>query len=422
MINRNIAFIAITSLIAYALPTYVIVAPAYTVSQFNVAEWLAFLIVSIPFGGRVMGALAYQKIIVSLGSRLTFLVSLSSLGIISILTGISSNFGILIVLRLLVGIMFGLATSFAVEQAVKTGNRFITALTMSGWAIGWIGGAIAYLDLKTWYLIAISGAITIPSALLYQKTRYFKGEKVKQGLPSIFAVLVFFFAFEPAFILQLAPTVLEKEGGLSWLILGYAISVPMYFIVPALSRLLGETKAVIISTSISAVSGTLFFVTGLPYLVVIFNAFGLGINSLAPRISQFYGAGARNMGIALNAAALGGVFVPVIGSINIKIVASLITAISMMALLLMGIRVKEGIPLSPKRVSNYNIVSNSLRRTYIHILCMDIFKLLSSMIFNFKNLLASFKDYMENKDCGRCCVTFMMEIPQIKSLQIHGQH
>jgi hypothetical protein len=66
----------------------------------------------------------------------------------------------------------------------------------------------------------------------------------------------------------------------------------------------------------------------------------------------------------------------------------------MMALLLMGIRVKEGIPLSPKRVSNYNIVSNSLRRTYIHILCMDIFKLLSLMIFNFKNLLASFKDYI----------------------------
>ncbi|WP_210433926.1 transporter [Acidianus brierleyi] len=363
MISRNTAFVAVTSVIAYALPTYVIVAPAYTVNQFNVAQWLAFLIVSIPFGGRVIGALSYQKIIVSLGSRLTFLTSLFSLGIISIASGIVSNIGILIVLRLLVGVMFGLATSFAVEQAIKTGNRFITALTMSGWAIGWIGGAFAYLDLKTWYLIALSGGITIPLSLLYQKTDSFKGEKIKLGLPSLLSVLAFFFAFEPAFILQLAPTILEKEGGLSWLILGYSISVPMYFIIPALARILGETKAIIISTSISALSGTLFFVTGIPYLVVIFNAFGLGINSLAPRISQFYGAGARNMGVALNAAALGGVIVPVVGSINIKIVASLITAISMIALLIMGIKVREGIAVGNYRsTSNYSSISNSVER------------------------------------------------------------
>jgi len=363
MINRNTAFVAVTSVIAYALPTYVIVAPAYTINQFNVAQWLAFLIVSIPFGGRVIGALSYQKIIVSLGSRLTFLTSLFSLGIISIASGIVSNIGILIVLRLLVGVMFGLATSFAVEQAIKTGNRFITALTMSGWAIGWIGGAFAYLDLKTWYLIALSGGITIPLSLLYQKTDSFKGEKIKLGLPSLLSVLAFFFAFEPAFILQLAPTILEKEGGLSWLILGYSISVPMYFIIPALARILGETKAIIISTSISALSGTLFFVTGIPYLVVIFNAFGLGINSLAPRISQFYGAGARNMGVALNAAALGGVIVPVVGSINIKIVASLITAISMIALLIMGIKVREGIAVGNYRsTSNYSSISNSVER------------------------------------------------------------
>lgn len=363
MISRNTAFVAVTSVIAYALPTYVIVAPAYTVNQFNVAQWLAFLIVSIPFGGRVIGALSYQKIIVSLGSRLTFLTSLFSLGIISIASGIVSNIGILIVLRLLVGVLFGLATSFAVEQAIESGNRFITALTMSGWAIGWIGGAFAYLDLKTWYLIALSGGITIPLSLLYQKIDSFKGEKIKLGLPSLFSVLAFFFAFEPAFILQLAPTILEKEGGLSWLILGYSISVPMYFIIPALARILGETKAIIISTSISALSGTLFFVTGIPYLVVIFNAFGLGINSLAPRISQFYGAGARNMGVALNAAALGGVIVPVVGSINIKVVASLITAISMIALLIMGIKVREGIAVGNYRsTSNYSSISNSVER------------------------------------------------------------
>jgi len=69
------------------------------------------------------------------------------------------------------------------------------------------------------------------------------------------------------------------------------------------------------------------------------------------------------MGVALNAAALGGVIVPVVGSINIKIVASLITAISMIALLIMGIKVREGIAVGNYRsTSNYSSISNSVER------------------------------------------------------------
>jgi len=77
------------------------VAPAFTVKQFELPAWLAFLIVSIPFGGRVIGSLLYQRIVAILGSRLTFLSSMVALGISSI--GSSTlNVPILIPLRLIV--------------------------------------------------------------------------------------------------------------------------------------------------------------------------------------------------------------------------------------------------------------------------------------------------------------------------------
>jgi len=242
-----------------------------------------------------------------------------------------------------VGIAFGIATSLAVEQAMRSGNKIIIALTMSGWAFGWIMGAFSYLELQNWSLIAISGVITIPFSLLYKGLLNFKVEEDKFSLPSISSILIFFFSFEPAFALQLAPSIVEDEGGISWLILGYIVAIPMYVLMPTISRFLGETRTAIIYTSVSAISGVLFFITSLPYILVIFTAFGLGMNAIAPRLASVYGATARSIGIALNTAALGGVVVPVVASLNIKIIASLFTAISMVILLVMAVRKRNAI-------------------------------------------------------------------------------
>ncbi|BFI75892.1 transporter [Sulfurisphaera ohwakuensis] len=337
--KRSIAF---TSVISYTLATYVLVAPAFTVNQFTLPQWLSFLIVSIPFGGRVIGSLLYQRLVSIFGSRLTYLISIIALGLFSL--GSSINvLGLLIPLRLLVGIAFGIATSLAVEQAMRSGNKIIIALTMSGWAFGWIMGAFSYLTLQNWSLIAISGIITIPFSLLYKGLLNFKVEEDKFSLPSVSSILIFFFSFEPAFALQLAPSIVEDEGGISWLILGYIVSIPMYILMPTISRFLGETRTAIIYTSVSAISGVLFFITSLPYILVIFTAFGLGMNAIAPRLASVYGATARSIGIALNTAALGGVVVPVVASLNIKIIASLFTAISMVILLVMAVRKRNAI-------------------------------------------------------------------------------
>ena len=39
----------------YTLATYVLVAPAFTVTQFDLPQWLSFLIVSVLFGGGTWG-------------------------------------------------------------------------------------------------------------------------------------------------------------------------------------------------------------------------------------------------------------------------------------------------------------------------------------------------------------------------------
>ena len=92
---------------------------------------------------------------------------------------------------------------------------------MSGWAVGWIMGAISYLALKYWSLIALSGIITVPFST--QKMESEPLIVVKQSLPTQSSVLIFLFSFEPAFVLQLAPYVVDSYGGVYWLIIDYII-------------------------------------------------------------------------------------------------------------------------------------------------------------------------------------------------------
>ncbi|WP_225968739.1 MFS transporter [Saccharolobus islandicus] len=287
-----------------------------------------------------MGAIIYQKIIVKLGSKKVFLISMIALGMISLVSGFASNVILLTLIRFLVGVIFGISTSFAIEQAVRTDNTFIVAFTMSGWAVGWIAGAVTYLTLRLWYLITLSGCIAIPFSILSSKVESFKGKDAENALdpPGFLSILTVFLAFEPAFILPLAPQILEKEGGITWLIAGYSLSFFMYLLIPYFVKFVGNVKAMIITILITAITGALFFLTDIPYLVVIFNAFGLGIISLAPGIARKYGANARNMGMATNLAAIGAVFLPVVGSIDTEIIASSITFVSMIVLLVLGLR------------------------------------------------------------------------------------
>ncbi|WP_297026364.1 hypothetical protein [Thermoplasma sp.] len=58
-----------------------------------------------------------------------FMVSMSVLGLISAYMSFTDNVSVMIILRFLIGIVFGISTSFAVEVAVRTRKQHIIGLT-----------------------------------------------------------------------------------------------------------------------------------------------------------------------------------------------------------------------------------------------------------------------------------------------------
>ncbi|WP_369609308.1 transporter [Sulfurisphaera javensis] len=325
---------AIESFLAYTLPTYILVLPTFVINQLNLPTWIAFTIASIPFSGRIAGALIYQYLLKILGSRIVIYLSFSSLGILSATDGIFHNAIYLLISRFLIGVFFGISTSIAINEALLTRSKFITSLTMSGWAVGWMGGSIAYALLHYWELIAISGLITLPFTLTYKSN--IKTSNVRYQFPPLLAILTYFLAFEPAFALTLAPYVLEKLGDdvLVYMIISYSLSIPIYLLGAKLERFLSMLLVGII------VSGILFFYFNISEALFIFTALGLGINAIAPTIAQRYGANPLNAGIALNIAAIGGTIIPIVFSNSIKSI-SILTLITMIILLFLERARKE---------------------------------------------------------------------------------
>lgn len=67
-----------------------------------------------------------------MGSKVTVILSLISLGFLSMLDGLINNVEFLLVSRFLIGALFGISTSIAVSEAIMSRSRFSTSLTMSG--------------------------------------------------------------------------------------------------------------------------------------------------------------------------------------------------------------------------------------------------------------------------------------------------
>jgi len=314
-------------MIEYALPTYVLVLPTFVINQLHLPPTIAFMIASTPFTGRIVGALFYQYLVRVIGSRITVIASLISLGIISAFDGLISNVQFLVISRFLIGVFFGISTSIAVSEAVISRNRIITGLTMGGWAVGWIGGSIAYFALHLWEFIAISGLVTIPLAFAIKTN--FRQREVRYQFPTILPILVYFLSFEPSFALTLAPYILEQlgENVMLFMVISYSLSIPFYLFGYKLDKYFEYMLIAI------ALSSFLFFYFKIPDALLIFTALGLGINSISPIIAQRYGANALNSGIAVNIAAIGGTVIPVVFSQDIKDVAFLIL-FSMLILLI----------------------------------------------------------------------------------------
>jgi len=267
-------------LIEYALPTYILVLPTFVINQLNLPPTIAFMVASIPFSGRIVGALFYQYLIKVVGSRITVIASLVSLGVLSAFDGLISNLQFLVLSRFLVGVFFGISTSIGVSEAIMSRSRITTGLTMGGWAVGWIGGSIAYFALHLWEFIAISGLTTIPLTLMIRTN--FKEREVRFQFPKVLPILVYFLSFEPAFALTLAPYVLEElgENVMVFMVISYSLSLPFYLFGYKIGKYFEYVLLAI------ALSSFLFFYFEIPESLLVFTALGLGINSVAPSIAH----------------------------------------------------------------------------------------------------------------------------------------
>jgi len=295
-------------IISYAVPTFVLVYPSFFVGwlsdSMHLAYWEVFAIVALPFLGRIIGSFIYQLF---KGSVVSYCFPL--LGFLVVL----QNFlGALVFVRFLVGVIFGLLTSYAVESAVRSGRNVLVGFTTAGWSMGWVISYLAYSLLKNWNVITISGILIMFLALFELNKEEFRERGMSSvSFPRLTSILIYISALTPAFILQVMPSFLETIK-LTWLILpSYLLSIPTYVLLPMISGKVGIRKVLVISSIIVILSSIITFLL-LPMMLIVFTSIGLGILGITPKYLAIRGEDPKRMGLALNIGSVMGLIVPVL--------------------------------------------------------------------------------------------------------------
>ncbi len=289
---------------AYALATYSFVLPAFAFKELEYAEWEVFFLTSLPFVGRLFGSLETRRLVSKLGTVWTYRVSLAGLAGSSMISSSFTQFGEQLAIRLLVGVLFGIMTSLAVYEAME-GRSQKGGVVFSGWALGWSLAGTTYLLAGSWSATMLIGGLVILSLPLFRGENR-ELEVIQVTSVSSKGILVFLLSFVPSFTLSVAPYFLEINGlPWVWIIPSYAMAIPSYYLLPVLADKIGFHRTLMLTVLVVVMSGTLFF-QKLFFMLMPFTFFGLGLNSLAPKIALRYGVDSRNSGVAVNTAGLGG--------------------------------------------------------------------------------------------------------------------
>lgn len=275
----------------------------------------SFILLGIPFIGRMVTPFVYSYV-GKIGVPRLALLAITSMAIISFIMGYETTFIELFASRFIIGIFFGLATSAAIEVSSITGDRKIIGLTMGGWAIGWLMGAIFFMILGSWELVSIAGIVFAPALLFSRKHNIISPMLKKFHFDfSIKVFLVFLLGFTPAYVLEVVPSYLGPSS-FTESIIAYSIAVFAYLLLPALIIRFSLKKTLFSSLIIVAISGIIFFATTNIVFAVLFTAFGLGVNSLLPIISRNMDIDANKIGPSMNFSAVAGFIFPVVLTIG----------------------------------------------------------------------------------------------------------
>ena len=172
IISNKLNFNKILPVFSYSIATFFLMDFAFfindIVSTLHFTYLESYILLGIPFVGRMVTPFVYSSF-GRIGVPRLALTSITLMAIISLLMGYETYFFELLISRFVIGILFGLATSAAIEVASITRSRVIVGLTMGGWAIGWLLGAIFFALLKSWELVSIAGIIFVPAILFSKK-------------------------------------------------------------------------------------------------------------------------------------------------------------------------------------------------------------------------------------------------------------
>ncbi len=328
IISNKLNFNKILPVFSYSIATFFLMDFAFfindIVSTLHFTYLESYILLGIPFVGRMVTPFVYSSF-GRIGVPRLALTSITLMAIISLLMGYETYFFELLISRFVIGILFGLATSAAIEVASITRSRVIVGLTMGGWAIGWLLGAIFFALLKSWELVSIAGIIFVPAILFSKKHNVISPALRKFHFDFSFKVfIIFLLGFTPAYILEIVPSYLGSAS-FKESVIAYSVAVFAYLLLPYMLTRFSLKKTLYPSLVIVAISGILFFLTKDILLAVIFTMVGLGINSLLPIISRNLNVEPDKIGPSMNFSAISGFILPVVLTIGYESLNSLVT-------------------------------------------------------------------------------------------------
>ncbi|QGA54868.1 transporter [Sulfolobus sp. E5-1-F] len=323
----------ILPVLSFTLSSYYLINFIFYLQYTDYTGLVEFLLIGVPFIGRAITPITYPFLMSRLDIESLIYLSLGNMAILDVLEFfVATNLSALILLRVVTGILFGLATSAAVELATQSRSKIIIGMTMGGWALGWILAALVSFVVGKLILIVSSFALIF--FLLVKRSSIDKKMFSNTGNINIAfswkALIIFLLGFEPAYILQLVPSLLGENNAIEETIIAYSISFIAYIIMPIFRNIRISS---LLSSLLIGILGFMSFIALKVWLFIPFTVLGLGLNSLLPIIIRSIKVEVRKIGPSMNLASLSGFLIPSLVSIgDIEINSAILTLISSISL------------------------------------------------------------------------------------------
>ncbi|QKR00252.1 transporter [Metallosphaera tengchongensis] len=313
-------------IIGFSLSSYTVMNFIFYLNYLNYNNPLSYILIGAPFIGRIFTPITYN-LLYRFGTNRLMFGTLGLLGSVNLVESFTGNFDVLLALRVISGILFGLTTSESMRLASESGSNVVVGLTMGGWALGWVLSAVSDSLLGKYMLLPSSALLA--SFLFVGRAENRVAVKGSRIALSAKALLVFLLGLEPAYILQVIPSILGSESVMET-IASYSVSFLAYIGMSFVRRI--RYVALFVLPLVGGL-GFVAFISSYPWLLAAFTVLGLGINAVLPIMVRSMGVEPRKIGPSMNLASISGFLIPVlVGLGNVRINSALLTLLMLTVL------------------------------------------------------------------------------------------